>query len=431
MQRRSNRESFILLLGDVVAFFGALLLTLLARNGEWPTSELWSLHVWPFSILFALWVVVFFIFDLYGRQRSAFRRRIFSIVLRAQVVNSLLAALIFYFLPIGIAPKTSLLLNLFFSLGLILLWRLYGTDFVYSTGGVEAVLFGEGPEIEELRTELQANMKYGIDLLPEAHINGRVEAVIVDLRDPDTMRRHREFYDLIRYGVRFLDVRYLYEQIFDRVPLSLIEEGWFLENVSGRTKFSYDVLKRIMDLVISIPLWILSLLVYPFVILAIKLEDGGSVFVTQERVGKNGKLFKMHKFRSMTGSDGGKEVLRSERMVTRVGKFLRKTRVDELPQLLSVIKGDQSLVGPRPELPALADVYRKEIPYYDMRHIIKPGLSGWAQIYHERHPHHGTDVEETKAKLAYDLFYIKNRSFTLDLKIALKTLKILLSFVGA
>lgn len=427
MVERSNRESFILLLGDLLAFVVALFATLFVRNGEIPTAELWGLHFGPFFSLFVLWVVVFFIFDLYGRQRSAFRRRIFSVVLRAQVVNSLLAALIFYFLPVGIAPKTNLLLNLFFSLALILIWRLYGIGMVYRSRGLAASLLGTAPEIEELREELQANPKYGIELGEAA----KPEVIIVDLRDPGTMARHREFYDLVRRGVRFLDVRSIYEQIFDRVPLSLLEEGWFLENVSGHTKFSYDILKRIMDLVIAVPLGILSFIFYPLVALAIKLEDGGPVFVSQERVGKNGELFTMYKFRSMTGSDGGDEVLKSARQVTRVGSVLRKTRIDELPQLLSVIKGDQSLVGPRPELPALAEVYRREIPYYDMRHIIKPGLSGWAQIYHERHPHHGTDVEETKAKLSYDLFYVKNRSFTLDLKIALKTTKILLSFVGA
>jgi len=115
----------------------------------------------------------------------------------------------------------------------------------------------------------------------------------------------------------------------------------------------------------------------------------------------------------------------SDNKVTRVGKFLRKSRIDELPQIWSVLKGDVSLIGPRPELPSGVNRYTEEIPYYNIRHIIKPGLSGWAQIYHDNHPHHSADVDETKNKLSYDLYYIKNRSIFLDIKITLKTLKII------
>jgi lipopolysaccharide/colanic/teichoic acid biosynthesis glycosyltransferase len=109
---------------------------------------------------------------------------------------------------------------------------------------------------------------------------------------------------------------------------------------------------------------------------------------------------------------------------------MRKLRLDELPRVWNVIKGDLSLIGPRPELPKYVDKYSFEIPYYSLRHSIKPGLSGWAQIYHQEHPHHGVDIEETRNKLSYDLFYIKNRSFLLDLKIALRTIKVLVTFVG-
>jgi lipopolysaccharide/colanic/teichoic acid biosynthesis glycosyltransferase len=117
--------------------------------------------------------------------------------------------------------------------------------------------------------------------------------------------------------------------------------------------------------------------------------------------------------------------------ITRVGKFLRTTRIDELPQLWNVFRGDLSLIGPRPELPELVKLYEKEIPYYNIRHLLKPGLSGWAQLYHKNHPHYRPDVSETRVKLSYDLYYIKNRSLLLDLKIALKTIKTLLSRSGA
>jgi len=185
-----------------------------------------------------------------------------------------------------------------------------------------------------------------------------------------------------------------------------------------------------MDVIISLPLALLSLIFYPFVFLAIKMDDGGEIFIRQSRIGQDNKHVEIIKFRSMSGLDEGEEVLKSRRVVTKVGTFLRKSRIDELPQLWNVLKGDISLIGPRPEIPALALKYEEEIPYYNVRHLIKPGLSGWAQIYHNNHPHHGTDFSETKMKLSYDLYYIKNRSFFLDLKIALKTIKALLSRTG-
>ena len=201
--------------------------------------------------------------------------------------------------------------------------------------------------------------------------------------------------------------------------------------ISSSSKITYDILKRFTDILFASIFGILSLVFYPFVILAIKIEDGGCVFFTQERIGENNKSIFIPKFRTMTGVDEGNEVLKSKQIITRVGAFLRRTRIDELPQLWSVFVGNMSLVGPRPEIPVLAKHYTREIPYYNVRHIIKPGLSGWAQIYHENHPHHGMDVYETKKKLSYDLYYVKNRSFLLDIKIALKTVKIILSRGGA
>jgi len=133
----------------------------------------------------------------------------------------------------------------------------------------------------------------------------------------------------------------------------------------------------------------------------------------------------------MSGNDNGKyERGGTKLFVTRVGKFIRSSRLDELPQLWNVIRGDLSLVGPRPELPQLVDIYDKEIPYYNARHLVKPGLSGWAQIYHEAHPHHAVATEDTRDKLSYDLYYIKNRSLALDAKIILQTFQVLLKRVG-
>ena len=220
----------------------------------------------------------------------------------------------------------------------------------------------------------------------------------------------------------------MYESLYGKVSLQFVKYSWFLENVRSKPHLLYDTLKRIMDICISFVLGIFSLIVYPFVYIALKIEDGKELFSVQERIGKNNKLIKMLKFRTMTfANDGGKwQTEGKQNKVTRVGAFLRKTRIDELPQVSNVLKGDISLIGPRPEFIDAVNKYSQQIPFYNVRHLIKPGLSGWAQIYQEDHPHHGIGMELTREKLSYDLYYVKNRSIILDLVIGLKTIKTLL-----
>jgi lipopolysaccharide/colanic/teichoic acid biosynthesis glycosyltransferase len=182
-----------------------------------------------------------------------------------------------------------------------------------------------------------------------------------------------------------------------------------------------------MDIFLSIVIGVFAILMYPFVFLAIKLEDGGPVLISQGRVGRNNKTITLYKFRSMKDSDGGKWLTENDKRHTTVGKFLRRSRIDEFPQLWNVLRGDISLIGPRPDILNLGLELAKEIPYYNIRNIIKPGLSGWAQIHQDKPPQ---SVAETKLRLAYDLYYIKNRSFLLDLKIAARTLKTLLVRAG-
>jgi lipopolysaccharide/colanic/teichoic acid biosynthesis glycosyltransferase len=214
------------------------------------------------------------------------------------------------------------------------------------------------------------------------------------------------------------------------VPLTLINYEWILSNLSA-SRF-YDALKRPIDVIASAIIGTVSLVFYPLVMLAIKLEDGGDIFIKQERVGRFQKPIHIYKFRSMTGNDQGNYGAegRSELRVTRVGRWLRVLRLDELPQLWNVFRGDLSIVGPRPELPALAQRYSECITYYNARYLVSPGLTGWAQMKHDRHPHHGADVEETRAKLSYDLYYLKNRSLLLDIFIMLQTLRILVTAKG-
>ncbi len=435
----NKKALWLLLVGDMAVFVATLWLALFFRHFEMPSPVSFQAHLAPFSLLFGSWILIFFISGLYDKESVIFRSRLPSLLVRVQVANILLAVAFFYFIPwFGISPKSVLFVYLFLSLALIILWRLYGYFTLIPHTTESAVIVGSGEEMAELVREVNDHSRYNIrfssvidladgkDVRSEisAKVDGEgVSVIAVDLRSEKLSAIMPSLYGFLFSKIRFVDMNSVYEDVFNRVPISIIGHAWFLENVSTVPKFIYDTLKRIMDVCISATIGLASLVFYPFVALAIKLEDRGPVFVVQERVGKNGKVIRIAKFRSMSVAAQSEDGSSRPQSVTRIGAFIRKTRIDELPQLWSVIKGDLSLIGPRPELVPFVDLYSKQIPFYDIRHLIKPGLSGWAQLYHKTPPKFSVGTEETRAKLSYDLFYIKNRSFTLDLTIALKTVK--------
>ena len=189
------------------------------------------------------------------------------------------------------------------------------------------------------------------------------------------------------------------------------------------TKYILDVLLIAISLPVVLPLMLLTAV-------AIKLDDGGRVFYTQERVGYRGKPFFIHKFRSMTDCDDlnqQQETELSDARITRVGRFIRKTRIDELPQFYNVIKGEMSLIGPRAEYKKFADDLESSVPFYQYRHIVKPGISGWAQVMHG----YATGVDETQIKIEHDFYYIKHFSFWLDFLIVLLTIRTVVTGFGS
>jgi len=441
MDISNKKEPLILFLGDIALLIVSLWLALIIRYFEFPTQKLFVGHLIPFSILFAVWVFVFFVAGLYEKHTLLLKHKLPAIILKTQLTNSIIAIVFFYLIPyFTITPKTNLFIYILVSFVLILAWRM----FILSSFGFKkkekAVLIGSGKEMRELENEVNNNPRYNLRFVSAVDLDRVSETdfkeeildiiyaeeiftIVIDLKHEKVEPILPHLYNLIFSKVEFIDKYKVYEEIFDKVPLSLLGYNWFLENASSSPKIMYDLFKRFMDIWVSIILGVLSLAIYPFVYVAIKLDDGGPMFFKQDRLGRNNKIVRILKFRSMS--------LGEDPEVTKVGRFLRKSRLDEIPQLWNVLKGDLSLIGPRPEVPDLVRVYEKEIPYYDVRHLLKPGLSGWAQIYHDEHPHHSADVSETKNKLAYDLYYLKNRSIFLDLKIALRTLQILLSRKGS
>ncbi len=441
----NRRESLTLFLGDMVVFVTALWLTLFVRYREVPKGELFQNHLIPFSILFLIWALIFFIAGLYEKHTTLLKGRLPALLLRSQLVNSVIAVLFFYFLPYsGINPKTNLFIYLIVSFFLIWGWRAYLGPALGFRKRERAILIGSGKEMEELKDEINTNDRYSIKFISSLDLDKignldfqseilstirskNISSIVVDLRNEKIGPILPKLYNLIFSGVKFIDINKVYEDTFDRIPLSLLNYTWFLEHGFRSASIGYDFLKRFMDISISLILGLVSLILYPFVFLAIKLEDGGRVFITQERIGKGNKIIRLIKFRSMKISDSGVWPTEEDVRVTKVGKFLRKTRIDELPQLWNVVLGDISLIGPRPDIIGLGRKLSEEIPYYPVRNLIKPGLSGWAQIKQDFPPH---SIEETRQRLSYDLYYMRNRSLMLDLRISLKTIRTLVSRSG-
>lgn len=444
-----RKTPFVLLLGDITAFVAALWIMLFVRYQTIPSEQVFFGHFSAFLYLFLIWIVVYFIGGLYERDSSLFRSAIPPLLLNIQFVNAAIAVGYFYFAPTSpIAPKTNLFLYFAVATVLILIWRGLIFRNVSFDKKEDAVLIGSGVEIKELQEEVANNPYYHFkftevidaDSLNDTFLK-RVTAastnsplIVIDLYNDKVRANMSHLYNLLLSHTRFIDINRVYEGVFGRVALSLLRHNWFLENISNQPRVIYDILKRVMDFIISIPVLVVAGVLLPFVALAIKIEDSGPIFIKQERVGRGNKIINVYKIRTMRRNDAASSKWGDEsgNKITRFGSFLRKTSIDELPQVWNILKGEISFIGPRSDISGLGTRLSEEIPYYNTRYLIKPGISGWAQVNQKYSPGNISpqSVEETKVRLSYDLYYVKNRSFVLDLKIALRTIKTLLSRIA-
>jgi len=239
-----------------------------------------------------------------------------------------------------------------------------------------------------------------------------------------------QIYRNLFLGIAYFDLPTFYEKILGRIPVATIGQLWFLENLTENDKKFYELFKRFGDLIFTLLLGAVGAILTPFIALAILLDSPGPILFRQSRVGQGGRLFLAMKFRSMimdSEKNGPQWTKADDPRVTRVGRVLRKLKLDEIPQLINILRGEMSFIGPRPEQPEFVDSRIKKVPYYNERHLVKPGLTGWAQI---NAPFTSASEEDTLSKLQYDLYYIKNRSMLLDLGILLKTINIVLTRQG-
>jgi sugar transferase (PEP-CTERM system associated) len=253
-----------------------------------------------------------------------------------------------------------------------------------------------------------------------------VEEVVVSVQNRRGGFPIKELLECKLAGVKVTDAATFFERETCQIRVDSLQPSWLVFGGGFDQSFVRTFMKRSFDIVCSVIILVLTLPLMLLAALAVKLEDRGPVFYSQERVGKDGKTFFVHKFRSMRtdAEKGGKPqwAQQNDPRITRIGNFMRKTRIDELPQILNVFKGEMSFVGPRPERPYFVEQLIEVVPYYNVRHSVKPGITGWAQVRYG----YGSSAEDALQKLQYDLYYVKNNSLFLDVLILIDTLKVVL-----
>ena len=430
---RKNIIFWAIILPDALLLYLSLYLAIAIRyHSQLPQDQSYA-HYSAFSVIFLFWLLVFFIHGLF--EASSFRRYtslVFNLV-SAMSVNFLIAIIYFYFQPnLILTPRRFLIIQIIVAFILLLLWRLLVKYFL-KTRLIEGIyLFSFNNELKELEDVIHDHSYLGFKVfghLNEQSLSDAQFSKNAGIVLPDNLYANpqiaEKLYQLRTLGVRFYNHKDFYEQLLRRVYLSQINEIWFLENVDYQEKRFYNLIKRVIDIIISIIGFISFLVSFPVCALLIKLNSSGPVFFVQERVGKKGKLFKVYKYRSMSGGPTNTWTSVNDPRITKVGKFLRKSRIDEWPQFINLLLGHISLVGPRPEQPHIVEELKSKIPFYDERHLVKPGLTGWAQLNI-----YAGSFEESQTKLQYDLYYIKNRGFLFDLEIILKTIYYIFTWQG-
>jgi sugar transferase (PEP-CTERM system associated) len=445
----------------------ALVASALARLGAGEARFMLTYQYGSLKILFVsvAFLTCMYYFDLYDSAIVSNRREALVRLVQVLGVAYIALGLLYYLYPPVKLGRGIFHLGFLFVGLLLLAWRRL-FSIINSTQRLaeRVVILGEGSLAQSLRHEIEMRPELGIRVavpaqmraIGDRHANNEIGGVPVmpsqtsfceDLavgglfRGIDRIvvameeRRGKLPVDLLlslkNRGVQVQDGNDVYESITGKVPIESIRLSWLLFSPGSHASRLFLFYKRSASVVISIVGLLLSLPLLPFVILAIKLSSPGRILYWQNRVGRDDKVFRCYKFRTMRSdaeADSGPMWAEDDDpRVTRVGRFLRKTRIDEIPQLLNVFRGDMSLVGPRPERPEFVAALNGKIPYYHLRHSVRPGITGWAQILYK----YGSSVEDAKEKLRYDLYYIKNTSVGLDLLILLNTIKIVLLGRGA
>jgi sugar transferase (PEP-CTERM system associated) len=389
--------------------------------------------------------------DLYDTARLNTKGELYFRLLMVPGVLAFILAGIAYVRPNYLLGSGSSAVGLLILTVALFGWRLGFTWLVQLPILVERVyVLGTGERAQRVVQGLRQNPELGVEIASwtgkmegavtreavAAHLmdivhKQKVHRVIVATSDRRGTIPMRELLDLRMQGVKIEEATSWLEKISGKIEVENLYPSWLVYGEGFRRSTLFIAVRRVISVVISLVGLILALPLLPLISLIVRLDSDGPVFYTQTRVGKGGRLFKVVKFRTMRqdaeAANGPQWAGDKDPRVTRVGKFLRNSRLDEIPQLWCVLKGEMAFVGPRPERPEFIEWLSKEIPYYGVRHMVRPGVTGWAQVKYK----YGSTVEDSREKLQYDLFYIKNASIGLDMLIMFLTIKTVLLRRGA
>jgi len=411
--------------------------------------------LWKIAFVTGLCLVCFYHNDLYDLNIVRSSRELLIRLLQAAGAASILIALLYLVAPSLALGHQIFVSSLVIFLIAIVAWRLVFQRLAYASQLEQRVLvIGTGPIARMIAREMQNRYEFGYrvvgfvsehqgaELYERAVIGNaediprlvetlQVDRIVVGISDRRGHLPTSELLSAKLAGVRVEDATTAYERLTGKILVDNLKPSWLIFSDGFAVSRPIRLLKRAVDVVLASVAFALSA---PFMILtalAVYLESSGPILYCQERVGENGKPFTLFKFRSMCvdAEHSGTPVWAQDgdERVTRVGRIIRTTRLDELPQLWNVIRGDMSFVGPRPERPFFVEQLAREIPFYQQRHSVKPGLTGWAQVKYR----YGSSVEDAIEKLRYDLYYIKHVSIALDLSIVFDTVKVILFGRGA
>jgi sugar transferase (PEP-CTERM system associated) len=444
-------RTIVLLGGELLLLLVSFVTAAVIQLG--PDSELMLRYengLTKLLIVSILAIVSAYYFDLYSPQNLRSKNETYFRLLLLFGTMCLVLSAVGYLFP-----------EFFFGRGIFTLGMVMGTVSVLCWRGLyvwllkkpflreQVYVLGSGPKAGRFVEAIRERTDLGMDIIGWTgasnsmenmeslatainNLRGKhVQRVVVAVSERRATLPVREMLDLRLRGVKIEDSSFLLEKISGKIDVDDLRPSSMIFSEGFKVSEGFLFIRRIVSLLASLTLLLCFAPLLPFIVLAIKLTSPGPVLFSQNRVGKNGRIFKVYKFRTM-GQDaeaktGAVWAQQNDPRITTVGRFLRKTRLDEIPQLWNVLKGDMGFVGPRPERPEFVQWLVEAIPYYNLRHIIRPGLTGWAQVKYQ----YGASLEETQQKLSYDLYYIKHISLMLDLMIIFGTIKTVLLRRGA
>jgi sugar transferase (PEP-CTERM system associated) len=449
-----SRKQVLLLVIDIGLITLCLFSSALLRLGE--VTNIFEVYTGGTSLILLSYITILYIADTYNLRFNFISTNYIARFLGANIVASMFSGLTFYLFPYWKYGRGIWLIFTFLCFLILICWRFLFEMFLKSRVKVRNVVIvgvnSAGVALyEAIKNRVDLETKGFIEDNPKG-LNRRIDSSqiignISSLKEAisktkadivvitDTYSKNKallsKLVDCKMEGKEVYNMPSFFEDILGKLPIYHINDEWIIQSpIFGVCKNVYNLrIKRLLDIGLALLSILFSSLLIILTAIFIKLTSKGPVFYYQKRIGLNGRIFKLIKFRSMhidAEKDGAKWVRKNDLRVTFVGRIIRKLRIDEIPQFFNVLKGEMSFIGPRPERPEFVEELKRMIPYYTLRHAVRPGITGWAQVNFP----YGASVQDAVEKLQYDLFYIKNLTIMLDLRIFLKTIRVVLLGTG-